>query len=179
MIKILITGGSGFIGTNLIEYFLFNQNIELLSIDIEKPKISAHNRIWKPINICDKESVVSIFRAFQPEIVIHLAARTDLRGVTLQDYDANMSGVSNVLAAINEVYSVQFLHLLCMFANRGICPKTLKIMRLILFMERVKWKPKKELKRPILQLTPGVSFGLQAFGGLGLASLMINSFILF
>ena len=107
MIKILITGGSGFIGTNLIEYFLFNQNIELLSIDIEKPKISAHNRIWKPINICDKESVVSIFRAFQPEIVIHLAARTDLRGVTLQDYDANMSGVSNVLAAINEAGSVQ------------------------------------------------------------------------
>lgn len=181
MTKILITGGSGFIGTNLIEHFLLNQNIELLSIDIEKPKISAHNRIWKQINICDKESVVSVFRAFQPEIVIHLAARTDLRGVTLQDYDANMSGVSNVLAAINEAGSVhvQFLHLLCMFANRGICPKTLKIMHLILFMERVKWKPKKELKRPILQLTSGVSFGLQAFGGLGLASLMINSFILF
>ena len=58
MTKILITGGSGFIGTNLIEHFLLNQNIELLSIDIEKPKISAHNRIWKQINICDKESVV-------------------------------------------------------------------------------------------------------------------------
>lgn len=107
MTKILITGGSGFIGTNLIEHFLLNQNIELLSIDIEKPKISAHNRIWKQINICDKESVVSIFRAFQPEIVIHLAARTDLRGATLQDYDANMSGVSNVLAAISGAGSVQ------------------------------------------------------------------------
>ena len=107
MTKILITGGSGFIGTNLIEHFLLNQNIELLSINIEKPKISAHNRIWKQINICDKESVVSIFRAFQPEIVIHLAARTDLRGATLQDYDANMSGVSNVLAAISGAGSVQ------------------------------------------------------------------------
>ena len=39
----------------------------------------------------------SIFRAFQPEIVIHLAARTDLRGVTLQDYDANMSGVLSLI----------------------------------------------------------------------------------
>lgn len=39
MTKILITGGSGFIGTNLIEHFLLNQNLELLSIDIEKPKI--------------------------------------------------------------------------------------------------------------------------------------------
>lgn len=38
--------------------------------------------------------------------MIHLAARTDLNGVTLQDYDANMSGVSNVLAAINGAGSI-------------------------------------------------------------------------
>lgn len=60
MTRILITGGSGFIGINLIDHFLLNQNVEFFSIDIEKPKKCAHNCIWKQINICDKESVISI-----------------------------------------------------------------------------------------------------------------------
>lgn len=113
--------------------------------------------------------------------MIHLAARTDLRGVTLQDYDANMSGVSNVLAAINEAGSVQR----AIFASSmyvcepGYMPKDFEDYAPHTLYGESKVETEKELKRPILQLTPGVSFGLQAFGGLGLASLMINSFILF
>lgn len=34
---------------------------------------------------------------FSPDYVIHLAARTDLNGKELMDYDANMAGVSNLL----------------------------------------------------------------------------------
>ena len=39
--KILITGGSGFIGTNLIES-LRKANDTLLNIDIAEPKLDAH-----------------------------------------------------------------------------------------------------------------------------------------
>ena len=49
MKKILITGGSGFIGTNLIEHLLKKTDAELLTFDINEPKIDSHNRIWKRV----------------------------------------------------------------------------------------------------------------------------------
>lgn len=79
-----------------------------------------------------------------------------------------------MLAAINEAGSVQR----AIFASSmyvcepGYMPKDFEDYAPHTLYGKVKWKPKKELKRPILQLTSGVSFGLQAFGGLGLASLM-------
>lgn len=97
MKKILITGGSGFIGTNLINHLLRTNTYQLLSIDIESPKIEAHQSIWKQVDLCDKEALSQAVTAFQPDYVIHLAARTDLRGKELKDYDANMAGVSNLL----------------------------------------------------------------------------------
>lgn len=101
--KILITGGSGFIGTNLIEYFLKQGECNLLSIDKEQPKIDIHRTSWKQVDICDRELLIQTVTEFQPDYVIHLAARTDLRGKELVDYAANMEGVSNLLDALEQV----------------------------------------------------------------------------
>ena len=97
MEKILITGGSGFIGTNLVTELLQRNDCRLLNIDKEKPKISEHELIWKQIDLCDKEALSMAIKNFSPDYVIHLAARTDLNGKELMDYDANMAGVSNLL----------------------------------------------------------------------------------
>ena len=36
------------------------------------------------------------FEVFSPDMVVHLAARTDLRGSALEDYDSNTLGVEFV-----------------------------------------------------------------------------------
>lgn len=105
--RILITGGSGFIGTNLINTLCKNTDIELLNIDIVPPKIKEHIRFWKDTDLCNKSALTDTIKNFSPDYVIHLAARTDLNGKTLQDYDANMAGVSNLLDALDAAGSVK------------------------------------------------------------------------
>ena len=100
--KILITGGSGFIGTNLIET-LRKTDADILSIDMVEPKLKEHRTVWKQVDIREKDALMMIVKDFQPEYVIHLAARTDLNGKTLQDYNANMQGVTNLLDALEQV----------------------------------------------------------------------------
>lgn len=51
MRKILVTGGSGFIGTNLIETLLKDAQNEILSIDKAEPKIDSHRKVWKKVDI--------------------------------------------------------------------------------------------------------------------------------
>ena len=103
MEKILISGGSGFIGTNLIEKLLKEGKFELMSIDIAVPKICTHKNIWKQVDLCQTDEVMEVITSFMPDYAIHLAARTDLNGKTLQDYNANMQGVSNLLDALEQV----------------------------------------------------------------------------
>jgi nucleoside-diphosphate-sugar epimerase len=103
MKRVLITGGSGFIGTNLADKLLKDGDAEVITVDICEPKISGHKKIWSCLDICNKEALVGIIRQFQPDQVIHLAARTDLRGKELADYNANILGVKNLLEALRQL----------------------------------------------------------------------------
>lgn len=100
--KILITGGSGFIGTNLVDYY-FNSGNQVLNIDISVPKLKSHLSLWKKVDICDFDLLNKAVHDFSPDIIFHLAARTDLDGESLKDYSANTVGVSNLIQTINEL----------------------------------------------------------------------------
>ncbi len=98
--NILITGGSGFIGTNLVEYFR-NAGERVISLDINEPRNPAHKPLWYQVNLLDRENLISTINKFQPDVVLHFGARTDLNEKkNLEGYDANIQGVCNLLEAI-------------------------------------------------------------------------------
>lgn len=98
--RILVTGGSGFIGTNMVQYCI-DRHITVLNVDVAEPRNRDHRYCWQKANICDPAGFQAIMKRFLPTHVVHLAARTDLEGKTLDDYKANIEGVENVTRAIN------------------------------------------------------------------------------
>ena len=96
--RILVTGGSGFIGSNLCAYFVNRDDI-VLNLDCSPPRDSQAINIWHSLDVCDVAHLAAVFRDFQPNYVIHLAARTDLDGLSLGDYRSNTDGVKNVIEA--------------------------------------------------------------------------------
>lgn len=105
--KLLITGGSGFIGTNLVELLLDNKISNILNVDKEKPLNALHNKFWKDCNIMDADKLLQVFNEYQPTHVVHLAARTDTASPNLDDYFENTTGSKNVITAIESTPSIQ------------------------------------------------------------------------
>ena len=104
--NILITGGSGFIGTNLLEFYL-HKGFNVLNIDVIPPRNKAHLRYWKQVDILNYEQLSFCVSQFQPNYIFHLAARTDLDGTTISDYSPNIQGVANLLRSIQPLYSLK------------------------------------------------------------------------
>ncbi|QIC77674.1 dTDP-glucose 4,6-dehydratase [Acinetobacter indicus] len=83
--KILVTGGAGFIGSAVIRHIILNTNNQVLNIDkltyagnLESLKeVDQHpNYQFKQIDICDTEQITAAIDAFQPHAIMHLAAES-------------------------------------------------------------------------------------------------------
>lgn len=85
MKKIIVTGGHGFIGTNLIKLLLKNEKYHVINVDCltyaanqsslahEKDNPRYH---LEKINICNQEGIRELFFKHKPNIVMHLAAES-------------------------------------------------------------------------------------------------------
>jgi GlcNAc-P-P-Und epimerase len=104
--KLLVTGGSGFIGTHLIDTLL-ERHIDFANLDIKTPPKPLHRSHWQKCDILDFDLTMSMFEKFQPTHVVHLAARTDTNSGKLDDYKVNTEGTANILQCIKTAPSVE------------------------------------------------------------------------
>lgn len=100
--KILLTGASGFIGTNLLEDLL-SKGYEVRNIDFKTPKIPERKNLWINVDITLYEPFENAVLDFKPDYIVHLAARTDLDGKLLEDYAANVVGVENLMKIVHKL----------------------------------------------------------------------------
>jgi nucleoside-diphosphate-sugar epimerase len=105
--RILVTGGSGFIGTNYIELQLRIGNAEFINLDNRPPRNPAHKSFWQGCDILDASRIETKIRDFSPTHVVHLAAKCGLDETELDAYAANMEGAENLLFALKEMPSVE------------------------------------------------------------------------
>lgn len=94
--RILVTGGSGFIGTNLVAS-LVDAGHEVLNIDHNQPRNPNYISVWSKVDVRDQNSLRKSIFQFMPESLIHLAARTDLDGSSVDQYNSNILGVENLV----------------------------------------------------------------------------------
>ncbi|BCA94967.1 dTDP-glucose 4,6-dehydratase [Legionella antarctica] len=90
--KILITGGAGFIGSALIRHIIEQTSHSVINIDkltyagnLESLTSIANNPryVFQKMDICSQESMAYVFTSFQPDAVMHLAAESHVdRSIT-------------------------------------------------------------------------------------------------
>ncbi|APC14813.1 dTDP-glucose 4,6-dehydratase [Pseudomonas frederiksbergensis] len=84
-IRILLTGGAGFIGSAVVRHLIENTRCEVANLDkltyagnleslasvAESPRYHFFN-----VDVCDAQALDHVFSAFQPDAVMHLAAES-------------------------------------------------------------------------------------------------------
>jgi nucleoside-diphosphate-sugar epimerase len=71
---ILITGSSGFVGTNVTQYFL-DKGEQVVGVDLTKPFKDFPKELFtfQECDLTDQDSVLKTFQKFKPKNVVHLA----------------------------------------------------------------------------------------------------------
>ena len=108
--KILITGGAGFIGSAVVRLAI-SRGHSVINVDVLtyaaclgnlEPVAHNNNYIFEKVDICDREALNAIFAKYSPDVVMHLAAESHVDRSIERPVDfieTNVKGTFNMLEA--------------------------------------------------------------------------------
>jgi UDP-glucose 4-epimerase len=103
-VRILVTGGAGFIGSHIVDRLLADGHTVCVVDDVSTGRAGNVPTAvaFQQLDVCDAAPLHDTFASFKPEVVFHLAAQMDVRRSVLEpDFDARV----NVLGALNVLRS--------------------------------------------------------------------------
>ncbi|MDH4358781.1 MAG: SDR family NAD(P)-dependent oxidoreductase [Candidatus Berkelbacteria bacterium] len=113
--KILVTGGAGFIGSNIVDALIEKDHevaiVDNLSTGL-KENINQKAKFYEG-DITSREILEEIFEKFSPEAIFHLAAQINVRHSVedpLKDIKVNVIGTVNLLTLAEEYEVKKFIY---------------------------------------------------------------------
>lgn len=115
--RVIVTGGAGFIGSAVVRHLVLEKGYEVLNIDALTyagylPSLrdveGRENYRFRHANICDRRAMDEAFASFQPDRVMHLAAESHVdRSITgAADFiQTNVVGTFTLLEAARAYWS--------------------------------------------------------------------------
>lgn len=106
--RVLVTGGAGFIGSHVTDAFLARGNAVLVADDLSRGqagRLDRHATLHK-LSVEEPHSLTALIQEARPALICHLAAQIDVRvSVTdpAGDAQVNVVGMINVLEAARSV----------------------------------------------------------------------------
>ena len=115
--KILVTGGAGFIGSALIRYLILSTEYSVINVDKltyagnlkNLTSVNSSNRYsFEKIDICNGLKLAEVFEKHQPDAVMHLAAESHVdRSIngSRAFLETNIIGTYELLEVARQYYS--------------------------------------------------------------------------
>jgi UDP-glucose 4-epimerase len=109
-VRYLITGGSGYIGSRLVDHLSGREETEAIVVaDVRAPAAHRPKTSFAQLDVRDKHGVRAVFERERPDCVVHLAFLLNPIHDEAAMYDVDVNGTQNVLEAASAAAVGQML----------------------------------------------------------------------
>lgn len=116
--RVLVTGGAGFVGSHIADAFLARGDVVTIVDDLSRGqtgRLAAWASLHK-MSVRDARSLNALTKSTQPDLICHLAAQIDVRASVL---DPAEDAQSNVVATVNVIEAARAVAARVIFASSG------------------------------------------------------------